>query len=288
MNLVVISVPYALAQSAHELSLVSHAAASVWQQAGLVELVARQVERALWVSLPPPAADQPAVERVIGLGRQLADTVQSVVAAGYLPLVLGGDCFTTSLGVVAGLQLAGIFPAVAWFDAHGDFNTPTTSPSGLLVGMPLAMLAGRDTLNLARAVGLRQAVPEWHILLAGPRSLDPEEKRALEDSNVAIWHATDLHQAGAQDLGRELEEWPPVYLHIDLDVLDPESMPAVEYPAPGGLAIETVAAGIESVTAAGHVAALTVTGFDPTHDPDGTGLATSFQLIELCVRLLTL
>jgi arginase len=224
--------------------------------------------------------------QLITIGRQLAETVRTVRAAGALPVVLGGGCLLTALGTVAGLQLAGERPGLAWFDAHGDLNTKATSPSGLLSGMPLAMLAGRGDLTLAQGIGIQQPIAEWHILLAGVRQPDPGEAAVLEESPMTVWSAEDLRVAGADELGRGLDSWPPIYLHVDLDVLDPLCMPAVDHPAPDGLAQETLAAGIESVAAGCPVSALGFAGFNPTEDTDDQGLETSLRVIEAAVRIL--
>jgi arginase len=201
-----------------------------------------------------------------------------------MPLVLGGDCLLTALGTVAGVQQTGKSLGIVWFDAHGDFNTPETSPSGLLVGMPLAMLAGRGELTMMKEIGVKQTIPERHIVLAGTRDLDAAEAAALEDSDVTVWSAQDLGIAGADGLGRGLAGWPPIYLHLDLDVIDPTLMPAVSYPAPGGLTLETVSAGIQAVAASGRICALGIASYCPERDENHRGLAASMEMIESALR----
>jgi len=252
-----------------------------------MERLALHVRQAIWVTLPHPTEKSP-LQQLIAAGRQLGDTVRTVRSAGALPLVLGGDCLLTSLGAVAGIHQNGEQPGIVWFDAHGDFNTPETSPSGLLAGMPLAILAGRGELALAKEIGVQAAIPEWHILLAGVRSLDPGESAALENSALTRWSAQDLRLAGASELGREMGDWPPVYLHVDLDVLDPSLMPAVTYPEPGGLALETLQAAIEVIAASAQIAALSITSFNPQRDEHDLGLATGVQVIEAAVRTIAI
>jgi arginase len=201
-----------------------------------------------------------------------------------MPLVLGGDCLLTALGTVAGVQHTGQTPGIVWFDAHGDFNTPETSPSGLLVGMPLAMLAGRGELTLIKEIGVKRVIPEWHILLAGTRDLDQAEAAALEDSDVTMWSAQDLGIAGADELGRGMAGWPPIYLHLDLDVVDPTLMPAVSYPSSGGLTLETLSAGIQAVAASGRICALGIASYCPERDQNHRGLAASMEVIESALR----
>ncbi len=281
MHLVIVGVPYALNQPGLRVSK----APAAWQAAGLSERLAPYVAGSVWVSLPPLSeAEATTQEQLVALGRQLSDTVRTVCAAGAIPLVLGGDCLLTALGTVAGVQQTGTSPGIVWFDAHGDFNTPETSPSGLLVGMPLAMLAGRGELALMKEIGVKQAIPEWHIVLAGTRDLDEAEASALENSDVALWSARDLGIAGADELGRAMADWPPIYLHLDLDVIDPAFMPAVSYPSPGGLTLDTVSAGIQAVAASGRICALGVASFCPEHDENHRGLATSIEVIVSALR----
>jgi len=281
MHLVIISVPYTLNQSGVRISK----APAEWQAAGLAERLAPYVAQAVWVSLPPLSeAEATTQARLVALGRQLSDTVRTVCAAGAMPLVLGGDCLLTALGTVAGVQQAGKSPGIVWFDAHGDFNTPETSPSGLLVGMPLAMLAGRGELTLMKEIGVKRATPEWHIHLAGTRDLDPGEAAALEDSDVTVWSAQDLGIAGAGELGRGMAGSPPIYLHLDLDVIDPTIMPAVSYPSSGGLTLETLSAGIQAVAASGRICALGVASYCPERDENRQGLAASMEVIESALR----
>jgi len=147
------------------------------------------------------------------------------VASGVRPVVLSGDC-NTSAGVMAGLQRAGVDPAIVWFDAHGDVQTLETTTSGYLGGLALRLL----TWVPARAdrpprLGLRP-VPEERIVLAGPRNLDPPEVTylagaAIRRREVAALTAADL-PAG------------PFYVHMDMDVIDGAGLPGLRFPAPGG------------------------------------------------------
>lgn len=220
-------------------------------------------------ALPLPWAGDPALLAPSGLtGEQdsdlaiiaaaLAAEVRRARAAGALPVVVGGDCMV-ALGAMGGLD--GAAAGVVWLDAHGDFNTPETTPSGYLGGMPLAALAGRCLPALAAAAGLRGPVDEGRIALLGARDLDPLERAALEASPVAVLAPERLRgDLGALDgaLGRAAAGGP-VYLHIDVDVLDPAEMPGVVYPTPGGLSLPELEALLRTVRARGAPAAVTLT-----------------------------
>ncbi len=121
-------------------------------------------------------------DRLARLHRPIAEAVAGSVARRELPISIAGDC-AASLPVMAGLQGAGLDPVLVWLDAHGDFNTAETSPSGFLGGMPLAMMVGRGDLALPQASG-QAPVREEDVWLVGARDLDPLEAAALEGSRV--------------------------------------------------------------------------------------------------------
>lgn len=271
MHLVIISVPYASSGTGSGIG----EAPAVWQTAGLAERLAPLVTRAVWVSVPPPSAGPTPGQQRVTVARQVTETVRTVIAADAFPLVLGGDPTIISLASVSGLQRAGTPAGVVWFDAQSDFSTPTS----------LALLVGRQSSPLMQELGA-EIVPEWRTLLAGPRQMSVGTEEGLEASAIAFWSARDLDLAGAGELGREVVNWPPLYLHLDLRVLDSALYPAAAAAVPGGLAQETLAAGIESVAAAGRVGALGVTGYDPDLDQNGLGLEISLGSIETAMRIL--
>ena len=115
-----------------------------------------------------------ALDRVADVQNPLIHQVRAALEAGERPVVIGADC-QTPIAVVAGLSRAGVSPRVLWLDAHGDFNTPTTSPSGFLGGMPLAMLVGRGDRRLLEAAGLAP-LSERDVVLFDARDLDPAKR----------------------------------------------------------------------------------------------------------------
>ncbi len=115
--------------------------------------------------------------RLAALYSAVGQAVAASASRGHRPVVVSGDC-TTSLGTMAGLQQAGIDPSIVWLDAHGDVQTPETTASGYLGGMPLRLLAGYRPELIANRLSLRP-VPEERIVLAGTRDLDPPEVEYL-------------------------------------------------------------------------------------------------------------
>ncbi|WP_433191678.1 arginase family protein [Nocardia sp. CA-107356] len=173
----------------------------------------------------------------------VADQVAASVRRGERAVVASGDC-TTALGTVAGLQRAGLDPALVWFDAHGDVQTLETSASGYLGGFPLRMLVGYGRHLLADRIGLRD-IQEEHAVLVGGRDLDPPE--------VEYLRAAQIRHRPVDDLG-ELPDGP-LYLHLDFDVITPDDLPGLLFPVPDGPTLPTVSAAVRTVLATGRVAA---------------------------------
>ena len=184
-----------------------------------------------------------------------AAMVAAAVAHGERLLILGGDC-TAHAGAMAGLRRArpDRVLAIAWFDAHGDFNTPDTTPSGNVWGMPFAMLCGRGEPDLVTACA-GPTVEERHAALLGGQVLDETESRTLAASPVAFFGAGMLGTpaglaalgAWATAVGREVDG---LYIAIDHDVLDGAEDWAVTMPEPDGISLDTALAAVQVLAAA--------------------------------------
>ncbi|WP_394839509.1 arginase family protein [Pendulispora rubella] len=181
--------------------------------------------------------------------RALYEQVASAVAQETgRTAVVAGDCMA-SLGIVAGLQRRGLDPSVVWFDAHGDVQTLETSTSGYLAGMPLRMLAGYGRPYLADPLGLR-TVRESRIRLVGARDLDPPEVTYLANSEIRRCTVEDLDEAQLPD--------GPIYLHLDVDVIDPGDLPGLTFPANDGPSLTAVRSALRRVLATGRTAAVCI------------------------------
>ena len=203
--------------------------------------------------------------RLASTHRPLADFVADALAAGERPVSIAGDC-CSAIAVMAGLQRAGIEPTLIWIDAHGDFNTRETTPSGFLGGMPLAMIAGLGEQTMPEAVGLKPH-PAERITLADGRDLDPGEADLLNSSDVTLVpEFVDL-------LHMDLPEGP-LYVHFDSDVINAEETPAHNYPAPGGPSSRMVGEVFARLHGTGRVVAASMSAWNPDLDTDGrTGAA---------------
>jgi arginase len=188
--------------------------------------------------------------RLTALYTSVARAVTRARADDGRPVVVAsGDCLT-ALGTVAGLQAIGADPAVVWFDAHGDVQTPETSSSGYLAGMALRLLTGYRPELIASRLGLRP-VPEDRIVLVGARDLDPPEVTYLDQAPIRRRQVTDLSVADLPD--------GPLYVHVDLDVVDGAQLPALRYPTPGGPDAGQVADALSLLFGTGRVAAVGIT-----------------------------
>ena len=187
--------------------------------------------------------------RMAVLYRHLANKV----AETDNPIVYAGDCVST-IGVLAGLEQKGIFPTLIFFDAHGDFNTWETTPSGFIGGMPLAMLTGRGEQTIVAGAKLTP-LPDGRVVLVDGRDLDPGEDTAIADSGIGFVSVDEVAHGVPPD--------GPLYVHVDLDVVDPGDMPAMNYPAADGPSLEAVRMAMIHLATTGRVVAFSVSSWNP-------------------------
>lgn len=184
---------------------------------------------------------------------EISPLVAHAVATDAMPVIYAGDCCII-LPVIAGLQRRGIDPVVVFYDAHGDFNTWETTESDFIGGMPLAMATGRGEMTIADRCRMRP-VPDEDTFLVDGRDLDAEEAALLADSGV--------RQVSNEDIVDSVPEDRPLYVHVDVDVVDPVDMPAVNYLAPGGPSAEAVADSVRGLAKTGRVVAFSFSTWNP-------------------------
>src|SRR5918998_3039115 len=157
---------------------------------------------------------------------EVADRVCETTGSGDFPLVLSGNCNAT-VGAVAGL--AGVAAneggGIVWFDGHADFNTPETTTTGFLDGMGLAIAVGQGWANMTRTISYFSPVAEESVMLVGARDVQPAEVERLAASGVTVVGADRIGREESRDFAAALDGLSPsvgrVYVHLDLDVLDP-------------------------------------------------------------------
>lgn len=245
--------------------------------AGLPELLQRLGARvSVHVVDPPEGTWRAEIRTAFELAGGVAEQVRSAREAGRFPLILSGNC-GVALGVVAGL---GGVAGVLWLDAHGDFNTPQTTTGGFLDGMALATLVGRCWRSLASAVPGFVPVPEDRVLLLGARDLDALEEGALGASAIQRIPAADVDASLVERARGALGGSVRSYLHLDLDVLDPSEGRANEYAAQGGVTLAALTAALGGLRGGATPAAMTISAYDPAHDPEGRIARAALAVIE--------
>lgn len=241
----------------------------------------------------PVESHLPDEERVAGpvavnigrLGSHTADKVAAARAGGDPVLVLAGDD-TSAVGVISGLQRAhGVAAPIGliWLDAHGDFNTPETTYSGILAGMPVAILAGLAGPLWRDAAGLQAPLSTDRILIAGVRELDKQEESLLRSTDVRVLTADEVRAGDdfARAVDRLASQTELLALHIDLDLLDPSLVPSASTPSRHGLTIAQTASLIRTVVATGKTAVVTIAGLNPGAGERGNrSVATTLSLLE--------
>jgi arginase len=215
---------------------------------------------------------------------QLARGVAGAVGEGELPLVLGGD-HSIAVGTLGGLAAAHGGPGgVIWLDAHTDMNTPATSPSGNVHGMPLAVALGlSDDVRFRSDAWPVPMLVEDHTVLIGVRSVDEGEKRRLRDLGVHVFTMYDVDRRGIGSIMEEGIELASggAFLHVslDMDVVDPEQAPGVGTPVRGGITYREAHLGMEILAKQGVVASLEVVEVNPVLDEHNATASLAVELV---------
>jgi arginase len=194
--------------------------------------------------------------------RNLREEVADALDAGEFPLVLGGD-HSIAIGSIGGSATGGS-TGVVWIDAHGDFNTPATTPSGNVHGMPLAAVLGKGTFE-GREWAHAPNVAEENVALVGLRSIDEQEGETIRDSDVTTYTMSDVDERGLAAVCEEAFEVATdgtdgVHVSYDMDAIDPGEAPGVGTPVRGGITyreahtvMDYVDANLEAVRSMGVV-----------------------------------
>ena len=196
--------------------------------------------------------------------------IDDALAGGNVPVLLAADC-SVSVTTLPAVVRNRPETRVLWLDAHGDYNTPDTSGSGYLGGMCLAAATGEWD------AGLGDTVPPEQVVLAGIRDLDPGERELLEGSAATVIGASVVETLVA---AKNALDGAPVFVHLDLDVIDPEHFPAA-VPAPGGLHPDKLYDLLDSVLEDSELVGLEVTAIELPEDEDANAVATETAMLVL-------
>jgi arginase len=218
----------------------------------------------------------------------LSRKVERIMERGHFPLVLGGD-HSIAVGTLSGIgafcrrkrKKAGLL----WIDAHGDINTPDTSPTGNIHGMPLATLLGFGVRELTDIGGAFTKVDPANVALVGIRSLDAGEKSRLKETGVQVHTMSEIdrhgvHRVMKKALARVTDGTDYVHVSFDLDAVDPHVAPGVGTPVKGGLDYREAHLIMEVIAEAGIMTSLEMVEVNPILDQGNASAAFAVELVQ--------
>ena len=224
---------------------------------------------------------------IAAASEELARMVESCLEEGALPVILGGD-HSIAVGSVAGLasfhrnlkQKVGII----WLDAHTDANTPESSPSGNIHGMPLAVLLGHGARELTHIAGFAPKVLPEHTAIIGARSVDPGERELLRSLGVRVFTMSELDERGLGDVILEAVEIATrntagFHVTMDMDFIDPFYAPGVGTPERGGATYRESHLAMEKIAQSGRVLSVELTEVNPVYDVANQTALLAVELI---------
>jgi arginase len=205
---------------------------------------------------------------------ELRGAVERALEKNRMPLVLGGD-HSLAIGSIAGstgfTARQGESLGLIWFDAHGDANTPETTPSGNIHGMSLAVSLGLGDPDLVNLGGRAPKIQARNTVLIGIRDLDPGERDMLKKSGVTVYTMRDLDERGMRDVVDEAtriagDGTAGIHLSFDMDVVDPEDAPGTGTPVWGGITYREAHLAMEMVNDRAHIVAIDIVEVNPVLD----------------------
>jgi arginase len=228
---------------------------------------------------------------------KLYQTTLDTLAEGAMPLVLGGDHSVAAGSVAASAEWAkktrDLPIGLLWVDAHGDMNTPSTSMSGNVHGMPLAALLGAEPAELAKIGGFSPKVLPAHTVLIGVRNLDEREKVSVRDSGIHVFTMKDIDRQGIASIVEQAVNLAGsgtagIHVSFDMDVCDPAIAPGVGTPVKGGLDYREAHMVMEIVADSGLLASIDMVEVNPTLDVRNATaqLGTELVLSALGMKIL--
>jgi len=206
--------------------------------------------------------------------KELAATVQKSLEEGFTPLVLGGDhsiAVGTMSGVAAHYRKDKKQVGYVWLDAHGDMNTPETSPSGNVHGMPLASVMGYGPPELVELLGFKPKVEPQNLVIVGVRDLDLQEKKLVKKSGVHVFTMRDIDERGMREVMSETlkfatDDTGGIAVSLDMDFVDPMDAPGVGTPVRGGVTYREAHLAMEMIADSEAMASLEVVEINPVID----------------------
>lgn len=219
---------------------------------------------------------------------ELARVVSGTLERGNVPLVLGGDhsiAIGTIGGVAGSLRRQNQRLGVIWVDAHGDMNTPETTPSGNIHGMPFAVVLGKGCRELVDVGGVFPKTRPEDAVLVGVRNLDQKEQHLVREAGITVYTMEDIDRRGMFDVMAEAVEiasrdTDALHLSLDMDALDPQVAPGVGTPVRGGLTYREAHTAMEIVAGTKRLRSLEVVEVNPMLDVRNTTADVAVELLE--------
>jgi arginase len=220
------------------------------------------------------------VDEIIRVVEDLAKVVADIERAGNIAIVLGGD-HSMAIGTLAGIARGGRRPGVIWMDAHGDSNTPKSSPSGNVHGMPFAVAFGLATDPFPK--NLRGSVDGHNCVLIGLRSVDSDEKENIKAAGVTPITMADIDRVGmSAAMERAIaiaSSGDGIHLSLDMDAIDPDEAPGVGTPVRGGLTYREAQLAMEMLAASRRLRSLEIAEVNPILDQGNRTAALAVELV---------
>ena len=217
----------------------------------------------------------------------LAQIVEKTLEDGLLPLVMGGD-HSVAMGTIGGVssffRKKGKRIGLLWLDAHADMNTPESSPSGNIHGMPLAAIAGYGPDELTQLAGPKPMVNPHNICMVGVRDIDAKERKIIKESGVHAFTMRDLDERGMREVMAEAirfasDETDGIAVSLDLDFVDPADAPGVGTPVRGGVTYREAHLAMEMIADTKAVVSLEVVEVNPVIDQHNQTALLSIELV---------
>jgi arginase len=227
------------------------------------------------------------LEPIVKVSEDLAHHVTEALRANEFPLILGGD-HSIALGSISGVAAVHHDVGVIWIDAHADFNTGETTPSGNVHGMILAALAGLGDERLTHLDGWAPKIRKEAIVIIGARNLDQGEQQLLRDHHIHVFTMPDIDRYGMyyvmqQALAITGAQNNPIHLSLDMDSLDPREAPGVGTPVRGGLSYREAHLAMEMIAASGQLVSMDVVEVNSILDREN---ATAQLAVDLTLSAL--
>jgi arginase len=217
----------------------------------------------------------------------LADIVADQIRSDVLSIGLMANC-NGLMGMLAGHQRSGnprkpLRVGLVWIDAHGDFNTPETSLSGMMGGMPVAISTGQCLHHIRRTSGLEPPLPIKYVTMAGVRDTDPMEQYLIDKYDIPQITVDDikrLNQAIDMEMDRLSRITDLIYVHVDLDILDPEDIPGAGLPVENGPTADELGEALSVMFEYPNVKGFGMASYPWRRDPERKGLKSVYRLVE--------